>query len=682
MRLMAILMLGAIAVGAASRCDPPPSLAEFVRTLPSDSRARRAAIEERLRQAPDDFTLNRLLVDSSVYQRHPIRERYRALLERNAGSLDYRYLQARTLVGSDTKEALRLYGQILQIDPDYPWIHISQLEIYRSEVFRDRPKLAASFAVVTRVCPDLLQPYRYLNEIADNDMAARAARKLRAMLEDAKDPGESAFFPTLWSVEFRVRPTAEQDEERKRVAEDLKRLMPLQPDGRIQGVIETGAKLAGDNALAKRMAASRKPDVNRIVMESSNAWFREHPAPKDGDGPDKRRAYGKDLLPKSEEWQRIAPEDVIGYYQHVRALIFVGAGAEEIERAGDEMLRLIRSRAGIPPSWIVPLARAYVEGGVLLDRIPALVAEAIKGFDDPEAVIEIDLAPNHEITSEHRQRLIYDHASALLALARAYEKLGDGSKAHETLWQAADYLGAKAPAREQIKDRAFNWHTMARYELLRTRAEMAESEGRKLDALNGYRETLAVRPIERDELLARQRRLWKDLGGSDEGWQEWAASIADATPKTPAPAAPDRPEFAAVNRKLPPLSARDTEGNLWTLDRLAGKTTIAVVWATWCEPCRAELPYFGKLVEKLKGRDDVLAISFNTDDNLAIAQAFAKSSGYAFTIVGAKQYAEDLMPLFAIPRTWIIHNGAITEEHVGFGRDGDKWVEEMLSRLK
>jgi hypothetical protein len=51
-------------------------------------------------------------------------------------------------------------------------------------------------------------------------------------------------------------------------------------------------------------------------------------------------------------------------------------------------------------------------------------------------------------------------------------------------------------------------------------------------------------------------------------------------------------------------------------------------------------------------------------------------------VLEAKQYAEDLMPLMSIPRTWIIKNGVIAEEYRGFGDDGDKWVEQMLSQLK
>ena len=183
--------------------------------------------------------------------------------------------------------------------------------------------------------------------------------------------------------------------------------------------------------------------------------------------------------------------------------------------------------------------------------------------------------------------------------------------------------------------------------------------------------------------MARQRKLWKELGGSDEGWQQWTDFAPLRTLQGgPGPTVPNRADGSAVGRKLPPLSAKDIIGNTWTLDRLAGKTTVAVVWATWCEPCRAELPYFAKLAARLNGRDDVLAISISIDDNIAIAESFAKSRNYTFPVLSAKEYTEDLMSHFFIPRTWIIRNGTIVEEVSGFGADGEKWVEEMLARLK
>lgn len=84
-------------------------------------------------------------------------------------------------------------------------------------------------------------PYRDLNELPDDAAAAEAARSLRKMLQKASGPQELRLFSTLWAVEFRVRPAAEQQEEREQVAQDLKRLMPLAADPRIRSAIQSAA---------------------------------------------------------------------------------------------------------------------------------------------------------------------------------------------------------------------------------------------------------------------------------------------------------------------------------------------------------------------------------------------------------------------------------------------------------
>ena len=677
---LALMLLGVGVLRASTPCDLTPETAAFLASLPADPHAIRAAIEARLNTDPDNFTLNRLFLDSSVYEKSPVRERYRNLLDAHPGNLDYEYLRARSLVGRDTKEALRLYSQILAMNPDYPWVHLSQLEIYRSEKFRDRKALDASFAAITRVCPALFEPYRYLNELADSDLAVRAAEKLRQMLQATKDPRKLGYFATLWAAEFRLRPASGADLERQTIRMDLRQLLPF--EAQLRFTIETGAKLSGDATLEARVAVQRPPDVNHSVMSSSNAWLRDHPRPNDDAPRENKIAWARELLAKSEEWQRMEPDSIIPYSNRLTALILLNAPEKEIVAAAGRMLAVPRNNDAALASWMVHLAREYMKGGVLLDRVPGLISEALKLLDDPEAVIEIDLAPSREITAINRARVAYDHNAALLVLAQTFEKLGHRDRAHETLWQAADFIASKEAAFPTNEGR--DWLTMARYETLRTRAEIAEREGRKLDALNGYRETLMLRPIGRDELLARQRKLWKELGGSDEGWQQWASSIPAAsaarnTAPSPAQAARHVP---ALERKLPPFSLRDIRGEQWTLESFRGKTVVAVVWASWCEPCRAELPYFARLAERLSGRADILALSFNTDENPAIAESFAASQGYKFPVLLAKQYAEDLMPEFAIPRTWIIKNAAITSDHVGFGPDGQKWIDEVIAALK
>ncbi len=107
-----------------------------------------------------------------------------------------------------------------------------------------------------------------------------------------------------------------------------------------------------------------------------------------------------------------------------------------------------------------------------------------------------------------------------------------------------------------------------------------------------------------------------------------------------------------------------------------------MVWATWCVPCVQELPYFAKLAEKLKDRADVQAVSFNTDQNIGAVEAFLKENKYAFPVLLAQRFADDFMPVFSIPQTWIIRDGTLTAERAGFGGDREKWQETVMAQVK
>jgi hypothetical protein len=120
MRFLAVWFLLAIGLRASDRCDSPSELTDFIQSLPAEGNARRGAIEEKLRQTP---TISHSTDDSSVYKRRPIPDGYQELLKSHPDRVDYQYLRGRSLVGNDTKEALRLYLQILDKDPDYPCVH-------------------------------------------------------------------------------------------------------------------------------------------------------------------------------------------------------------------------------------------------------------------------------------------------------------------------------------------------------------------------------------------------------------------------------------------------------------------------------------------------------------------------------------------------------------------------------
>jgi thiol-disulfide isomerase/thioredoxin len=70
---------------------------------------------------------------------------------------------------------------------------------------------------------------------------------------------------------------------------------------------------------------------------------------------------------------------------------------------------------------------------------------------------------------------------------------------------------------------------------------------------------------------------------------------------------PDQP------RKIPGLAFKDGEGKVLTLKDFAGKTVLLNLWATWCAPCRDEMPWLDTLQGEFGGPDfSVVAVSIDT----------------------------------------------------------------------
>jgi thiol-disulfide isomerase/thioredoxin len=81
-----------------------------------------------------------------------------------------------------------------------------------------------------------------------------------------------------------------------------------------------------------------------------------------------------------------------------------------------------------------------------------------------------------------------------------------------------------------------------------------------------------------------------------------------------------RGEVAAVNvaksgLKLPDVSFRDASGKSLTLSSFHGRTVLLNLWATWCVPCRKEMPALDSLEQRLGGPNfQVVAVNIDTRD--------------------------------------------------------------------
>lgn len=76
-----------------------------------------------------------------------------------------------------------------------------------------------------------------------------------------------------------------------------------------------------------------------------------------------------------------------------------------------------------------------------------------------------------------------------------------------------------------------------------------------------------------------------------------------------------RMQLARAPRPLPPLSFTGPDGKALTLDDFRGRVVLINLWATWCAPCRHEMPSLDRLQAELGGKDfEVVAINLDARD--------------------------------------------------------------------
>nr|WP_315465869.1 TlpA disulfide reductase family protein [uncultured Rhodoferax sp.] len=84
-------------------------------------------------------------------------------------------------------------------------------------------------------------------------------------------------------------------------------------------------------------------------------------------------------------------------------------------------------------------------------------------------------------------------------------------------------------------------------------------------------------------------------------------------------------------RAAPAIPTVDTAGHVWSLQALRGKVVLINFWASWCEPCRAEMPSLQALAEREKATLVVLSINLKESPE-AIAR-FVQSTGLTLPVL-------------------------------------------------
>lgn len=136
----------------------------------------------------------------------------------------------------------------------------------------------------------------------------------------------------------------------------------------------------------------------------------------------------------------------------------------------------------------------------------------------------------------------------------------------------------------------------------------------------------------------------------------------------------EAPSSAAA---LPAFSVQDVNGKPLNLQHFKGKKVFVNLWATWCPPCRAEMPSIQKLYQSVD-TSKVAFVMLSLDDNFVKAKAYTKKQKLDFPIY----YPAEELPAFfnvqVIPTTFIFNeNGDLVKRIDG----GDNYDSQQYRNL-
>jgi cytochrome c biogenesis protein CcmG/thiol:disulfide interchange protein DsbE len=165
-------------------------------------------------------------------------------------------------------------------------------------------------------------------------------------------------------------------------------------------------------------------------------------------------------------------------------------------------------------------------------------------------------------------------------------------------------------------------------------------------------------------------------------WRDRLAKLA-AVAETGAPAAapnrmlrtgpftpPSEPDL--LGKPAPGFTLKDVDGREVTLASLRGKPVLLDFWATWCEPCREEMPYIQKLSDQFKDKG-LVVVAIDTNETAEKARKYFEEHNHSFVnLVDSGEEATKKYGGNSIPRTVLIDKeGVVRYVHVGWGTGMD-----------
>ena len=138
----------------------------------------------------------------------------------------------------------------------------------------------------------------------------------------------------------------------------------------------------------------------------------------------------------------------------------------------------------------------------------------------------------------------------------------------------------------------------------------------------------------------------------------------------------------SVGSKAPEIDLADLSGKVVKVSDLKGKVVLVDFWASWCAPCREELPVLEALHKKYAAQG-LVVVGVNGDSERANMDKFLRRTKLSFRVVhdAARGVAARYAPT-KMPSSYVIdRNGLVRHVHAGFKANDAEALESEIKAL-
>jgi cytochrome c biogenesis protein CcmG, thiol:disulfide interchange protein DsbE len=127
----------------------------------------------------------------------------------------------------------------------------------------------------------------------------------------------------------------------------------------------------------------------------------------------------------------------------------------------------------------------------------------------------------------------------------------------------------------------------------------------------------------------------------------------------------DAPETATKGERVPHYAAADLDGRQVSLKELKGEVVLLNIWATWCYPCRREMPELEELHRELKASGlNVVAVSVDAPGAAGEIREFLDELGLTMQVLhDSKADVSKVFSTRGVPETFLIGADGVLRHH-------------------